>query len=337
MKTHQFDRFGLDRLRIVDAADPAPGPRDVLVRWHAWSLNYRDLILVEGTYLPDLPLPFTPLSDAAGEVIAVGAAVTAWRPGDRVISHYLTGWEDGAPAPEKLAASLAGPLPGLLAERSLLPEHALVPLPAHLDYAEGATLPIAALTAWHALFEFAPLRPGQTVLLEGTGGVSLFGLQLARAAGLRTIVTSGSDAKLARARALGADATINHRTTPAWGAEALRLTGGAGADLVLDVGGAETLPEAVRASATGGRIALIGFLGGRDAALGILEWTRRLVTIHGLRVGSRAMFRSLLRTMTQHALHPVIDRAFAFEDAPAAFRLLQTGGHFGKIVIRRET
>jgi NADPH:quinone reductase-like Zn-dependent oxidoreductase len=247
MKQFQLTRFGLDGLQRTDAPEPRPGPRDVLVRWHAWSLNYRDLMLVEGEYTRDVPLPFTPLSDAAGEV-AVGAEVTAWKPGDRVVSHYVIDWQEGPGTPEKRTASLGYPEPGLLAEYSVVPERALVPLPSHLSYAEGSTLPIAGVTAWNALFptdQTAP-QPDETVLLDGTGGVSIFALQLAHATGLRTIITSSSDEKLARARALGADATINYRTTPRWADEVLRLTDGRGADLVIDIGGASTLNDSFR-------------------------------------------------------------------------------------------
>lgn len=335
MQLHRLTHFGLDGLQLANAATPAPGPRDVLVRWHAWSLNYRDLVIVEGTYLPNLPLPFTPGSDAAGEVLAVGAEVTRWRPGDRVITHYLPDWQDGPPTPAKLATSLGGPLPGVFAEESVLPERALVALPPSLSYAAGATLPVAAVTAWHALFEYSPPRPGQTVLLEGTGGVSLFALQLAHAAELRTIITSSSDDKLARARALGADGTINYRHTPAWGAEAKRLTDGEGVALVLDVGGGETLAEAVRACAPGGRIAAVGFLAGKTATLDVGDLIRSLVTVQALRVGSRAMAEALVATLAQHALRPVIDHTFAFAELPAALMHLRAGGHFGKIVLQR--
>lgn len=334
MQTWQINHFGLDGLKAATQPTPRPGLHEVLVRWHAWSLNYRDLVILEGTYLPDLPLPFVPLSDAAGEVVAVGPGVTAWQPGDRVVSHYLPDWQDGPAEPAKLPASLGGPLPGVLAECSVLPETSLVRLPDHLDYASGATLPVAALTAWHALFEAAPpLRPGATVVLEGTGGVSLFGLQLARAAGLRTIITSGSDEKLARVRALGADAVINYREHPQWGSVARRLTSGRGAELVLDVGGADTLNEAIAATATAGRIVLIGFLGGRDAALNVPALLRGLVTLQSIRVGSRAMFARMIAAFETHKIHPVIDRAFALADAPAAFAHLKTGRHFGKIVL----
>ncbi|MBI2518665.1 MAG: NAD(P)-dependent alcohol dehydrogenase [Opitutae bacterium] len=334
MKTWQIDRFGIDALKLIDRPIPQPGSGEVLVRWRAQSLNYRDLVIVQGTYLPNLPLPFTPLSDAAGEVVSVGDSVTAWRPGDRVIGHYIQSWQEGPPTPENTRLSLGAPLPGVLTEFSVLPEHGLVPLPAHLSFAEGATLPIAALTAWNALFTTGDLRPGATVVLEGTGGVSLFGLQLAHAAGLRTLITSSSDEKLARARELGADETINYRATPDWGRRVRELTGGRGADFVLEVGGPATFGEALRAVRANGRIAFVGFLSGTALQLDAVEFIRSGATVHSLRVGSRAMFRELLRAMEQHRLHPVIDREFAFGEAPAAFRHLLTGAHFGKIVIR---
>lgn len=334
MKTWQIHRFGLDGLQLNETPAPRPGPGEVLVRWHAQSLNYRDLVIVQGTYLPNLPLPFVPLSDGAGEVVAVGAGVTEWRPGDRVIGHYVQSWQEGPPTPENTRLALGGPLPGVLAEYSILPVHGLVPLPAHLTFEEGATLPIAALTAWNALFTTGDLQPGATVVLEGTGGVSLFGLQLAHAAGLRTLITSSSDEKLARARELGADETINYRTTPDWGRRVKELTGGRGADLVIEVGGPATIGEALRAVRPGGRIAFVGFLSGTALQLDAVEFIRSGATMHSLRVGSRAMFREMLRAMEQHRLRPVVDRVFAFKDAPAAFRHLLTGAHFGKIVIR---
>lgn len=334
MKTWQIDRFGVEALRLVEHPVPSPGPGEVLVRWRAHSLNYRDLVIVQGTYLPNLPLPFTPLSDGAGEVVAVGDGVSEWRPGDRIIGHYIQSWQEGPPTPENTRLSLGAPLPGVLTEYSVLPVHGLLPLPAHLSFAEGATLPIAALTAWNALFTIGDLRPGSVAVFEGTGGVSLFGLQLAHAAGLRTLITSSSDAKLARARALGADETINYRATPAWGARVRELTGGRGADFVLEVGGPATFGEALRAVRTGGRIAFVGFLSGTALTLDAVELIRSGATVHTLRVGSRAMFRELLRALEQHRLQPVVDREFAFAEAPAAFRHLLTGAHFGKIVIR---
>lgn len=337
MKTWQINRFGLEALELVERPVPSPGPGEVLVRWHAQSLNYRDLVIVQGSYLPRLTFPYTPLSDAAGEVAAVGAGITAWQTGDRVVGHYIQSWQEGPPTPENLRLSLGGAvLSGVLAEYSVLPENGLVPLPAHLDFEEGATLPIAALTAWNALFVPGDLRPGSTVVLEGTGGVSLFGLQLAHAAGLRTIITSSSDEKLARARALGADATINYRATPQWSQRVRELTGGRGADLVLEVGGPATFGEALRATGLGGRIAVIGFLSGSALQLDAIDLISRLATVHAVRVGSRADFLRLLRALGHSRLKPPIDRVFPFTEAPTAFRHLAQAAHFGKIVIRTD-
>lgn len=336
MKTWQIHRFGLDALAMVDRPQPQPGPGEILVRWRAWSLNYRDLAIAQGSYLPNLPMPFTPLSDASGEIVAIGDGVTAWKPGDRVISHYIQSWQEGPATPENTRLTLGGPLPGTLTELGVLPEHGLVPLPAHLSFAEGATLPIAALTAWSALFNAGDLRPGATVVLEGTGGVSLFGLQLAHAAGLRTIITSGSDEKLARARALGADATLNYRTTPGWARHVRDLTEGRGADFVLDVGGPATIGEALKAVRMGGRIAFVGFLGGTSLTIDALALIRSGATVHSLRVGSRTDFRQLLRLLELARLHPPIDRVFSFDDVPSAFAHLHQAAHFGKIVVQAE-
>lgn len=336
MKTWQIHRFGIDSLQITDIPEPAaPGPGEVLVRWRAFSINYRDLVIIQGSYLPDLTMPYTPLSDGAGEIVAVGAGVTEWKSGDRVAGQYIQSWHEGPATPENLRLSLSGmALPGLARELSVLPAHGLVRLPAHLSFEEGSTLPIAAVTAWSALFAHRDLAPGATVVLEGTGGVSLFGLQLAHAAGLRTIITSSSDEKLARARTLGADATINYRVEPGWGQRVRDLTGGRGADLVLEVGGPATFQEAARAVRLGGRIALIGFLSGNALPVNAFDFIGNLTTLHGVRVGSRADFRALNRALGQHAIRPVIDHVFDFAELPAAFARLSRGEHFGKIVVR---
>lgn len=333
MRAWQIDRFGLDALRSVELPDPQPGVGEVLVRWRAQSLNYRDLIVVQGTYIPKLLLPFTPLSDAAGEVVAVGGGVTAWKSGDRVIGQYIQSWLEGPPTPENTRLALGAPLPGVLSEYSVLPVHGLVPLPEYMSFDEGATLPIAAITAWNALFSHRDLVPGSTVLIEGTGGVSLFGLQLAKAAGLRTIITSSSDERLARASALGANESINYHATPDWSRCVRELTGGTGVDLVLEVGGSATMNESLHSVRFDGRIALIGFLSGTVLTLDAVDFIRGLVTLHAVRVGSRAMFLDLLRAMEQHKLRPQIDRVFPFSEAPEAFQHLLKGTHFGKIVI----
>ncbi|HLP25003.1 MAG TPA: NAD(P)-dependent alcohol dehydrogenase [Acidobacteriota bacterium] len=335
MKTWQIDRFGIDALRLADAALPQPARGEVLVRWRAFSLNYRDLVIVEGSYLPQLPMPFVPLSDGAGEIVAVGDGVTDWQIGDRVVGHYVQSWQSGRATPESLRLALASAaLPGVAREFSVLPAHGIVRLPAHLSFEEGATLPIAAVTAWNALFAPRDLLPGATVVLEGTGGVSLFGLQLAHAAGLRTIITSSSDEKLARARSLGADATVNYRTTPEWSRRVREFTDGRGADLALEVGGPATFAEAARSVRLGGRIAIIGFLSGHTLPVDALSLIGNLTTVHGLRVGSRADFIALNCALEHHAIHPTIDRVFPFEELPEAFARLSRGEHFGKIVIR---
>ena len=336
MKQYQLSHFGIDGLGLVDAPDPTPGSRDVLVKWRAWSLNYRDLALVEGHLAPDLPLPFTPLSDAAGEVLEVGREVTALKSGDRVVSQFFIDWQDGEGTPEKRSASLGFPLPGLLAEYSLVPERALVPLPPQLGFAEGSTITIAGVTAWNALFptDEVALPPGGSVLLEGTGGVSTFALQLAHAAGLRTIITSSSDDKLARARTLGADATINYRTTPAWADETRRLTDGRGVDLVVDIGGAATLNNSFRAARMGGAVALVGLMGGPRLEIDVTQVFSQLIRIRGIGVGSRADLLALLRAIETRRIRPVIDCEFAFNEVSTAFRHFKAGAHFGKVVIR---
>ncbi len=335
MKSWQISRFGVDALTLVDQPAPQPGPHDVLVRWRAFSLNYRDLVIVQGSYLPNLPFPYVPLSDGAGEIIAVGANVTDWKIGDRVAGHYIQSWLAGAATPENLRRSLASNLaPGLAAESSVLPADGVVRLPAHLSFEEAATLPIAGVTAWNALFGRSDLRPGDWVVFEGTGGVSLFGLQLAHAAGFRTIITSSSDDKLARATALGADATINYRTVPDWSKRVRAITGGRGAALVLEVGGPASFPEALHSVALGGRIAIVGFLSGHDLPVSVLDLIGNLTTIHGLRVGSRADFAALNRALERDRIRPVVDRVFEFAELPAAFARLGRGEHFGKIVVR---
>jgi NADPH:quinone reductase-like Zn-dependent oxidoreductase len=335
MKQYQFTRFGIDGLALVDEPEPQFGPRDVLVRWHAWSLNSRDLLLIEGVLAPRLPLPFTPVSDAAGDVVSVGKEVTAWKKGDLVVSQFFIDWQEGEGTPENRAAALGFPLPGVLAEYSVLPERALVPLPSHLSYAEGATLPIAAVTAWNALFPTnqAVLPPGSTVLLQGTGGVSIFALQLAHAAGLRTIITSSSDEKLARACTLGADATINYRTTPAWAEETRRLTGGRGVDLVVDIGGAATLNQSFHAARMGGAVAIVGLTGGPRVEIDVTHVFSQLIRIRGIGVGSRADFLAASRAMEVRQIHPIVDRQFGFDEIAAAFRHFKTGAHVGKVVV----
>jgi NADPH:quinone reductase-like Zn-dependent oxidoreductase len=308
-------------------------PGRVLVRVHAVSLNYRDLMLVLGHYNPKLAMPRVPCSDGAGEVLAVGDGVTQWKAGDRVAGIFMQNWLEGPPTSAKTKGALGGDIDGMLATEVVLPETGLVRIPEHLSYEEAATLPCAALTAWNALFTAANIQPGDTVLIEGTGGVSIFALQFAKLAGARVLGTSGSDEKLERARSLGLDAGLNYKTNPDWEKWALAETGGEGVDLVVEVGGSGTLPHAIKAVRPGGTVAQIGVLTGVAEAVDLRPILARHVRIHGVYVGSRAEFIDMNKAIAQSGLRPVVDRIFSFSELPAALRLMEAAGHFGKIVI----
>jgi NADPH:quinone reductase-like Zn-dependent oxidoreductase len=334
MKAFQIvGSFGLENLKLVELPEPQPGPGQVLLRMRAASLNYRDLLVVKGQYNPRIPLPKIPLSDGAGEVSAVGAGVTRVKPGDRVVSCFMPAWIEGALTQEKGDSSLGGFADGVLAERSLLNAEGVLPMPAHLSFEEAATLPCAALTAWNALFVTDHVQPGSTVLVQGTGGVSLFALQFARLAGARVIVTSSSDQKLARTRELGASEGINYKSTPDWDKEVRRLTGGRGVDHIVEVGGAGTLNRSLACVRIGGTISMIGVLSGGAAEVRTVMILHRTARVIGIYVGSRAMFEDMNRAICLHGLHPVIDRAFPFTEAPAALRHMESGSHFGKIAL----
>ncbi|RQT40489.1 zinc-dependent alcohol dehydrogenase family protein [Burkholderia contaminans] len=326
---------GVAGLRRIDATRRAVGPTEVVVKIHSAGLNYRDLMFARGDYLGIGTDALIPVADGAGEIIETGRDVTRFKPGDRVINTYFPHWIDGPPTPQKVSGSPGAQFDGVLAEHFVSDEAALVAIPAHLNYDEAATLSCAGITAWNALFADGGLEPGATVVLLGTGGVSIIALQLAHAAGLRTIVTSSSDAKLERARALGADATINYRATPEWQNEVLRLTGGAGADLVVEVGGKDTLPRSVAATKMGGIVSVIGGLSSfAGPELGLLSLIGGIRQLHGIMVGSRAMLDDVVRLVDAKQIRPVVDRVFGFDDAPQAYAYLQSGQHFGKVVIR---
>jgi NADPH:quinone reductase-like Zn-dependent oxidoreductase len=328
------DDGGIDALTLVERGAPRPGPGEVLVRLRASSLNYRDLSTVLDPLSRGLKLPLIPNSDAAGEVVEVGPGVTRLKAGDRVMGLFFQRWVAGAISAEAMASALGGALDGVLCEQAVLREDGLIKLPGHLSFEEGATLPCAALTAWHALVSKGALKAGDTVLLLGTGGVSLFALQFAKLHGARVIITSSSDEKLERARALGADETINYRRTPAW-AEAVRAaTGGLGVDHVVELGGPGTLEQSIQATRVGGRISLIGILTGVAGAVNPTAIMRASICLQGIYVGSREMCAAMNRAIDLHELKPVIDRVFDFEDARAAFHHMQAAGHFGKIVVR---
>jgi NADPH:quinone reductase-like Zn-dependent oxidoreductase len=320
-------------LREVEA--PTPAANEVAVRVHAVSLNRRDLMMVEGRYgRGGTAANSVPLSDGAGEVVAIGANVERFDVGDRVAGIFFEDWLDGAPTAAALATARGGNSGGMLSEIVVTDAEGLVSIPEHLSYEEAATLPCAGVTAWVGLFKRGGLKPGDFVLLEGTGGVSVFGLQLAAAAGAKPIITSSSDAKLQRARELGAFGTVNYRNNPEWQNEVRALTGGAGVDQVLEVGGQDTLPRALQALAFGGHIAIIGGLSGfaSDVPVGTLMGLN--ATASGIYVGSRADFEALNSFLSEHRIKPIVDRVFELEDAPAAFEAMDSGDFFGKVVIR---
>jgi NADPH:quinone reductase-like Zn-dependent oxidoreductase len=312
---------------------PTPGANQVLLRLAAASLNYRDLLTQQDTASTKDGL--VPLSDGAGTVTAVGSGVTRWKLGDRVIPNFFPSWVDGAFNPAHLSNAYGGGATGgMLAEHVLVDALSLVAVPDYMGLDEASTLPCAGLTAWHALFERGGIKADDTVLVQGTGGVALFGLQLATAMGAKVIVTSSSDAKLARVKALGAWQTINYRTHPDWEKVALELTGGRGVDHILELGGPDTYDRSIAAIAPGGKIAQIGVLTGFASQSNILPLQFKNASINGICVGSAAQLQRLAQFMAQHQIHPVIDARFPFDDAPKAYAQLAGASHFGKLVVQ---
>jgi NADPH:quinone reductase-like Zn-dependent oxidoreductase len=333
LKAQRFlDGFGLENLREVEMPDPVPGPGQAVVRIHACSLNFRDLLVAKGAYGRAIRTPLTPLSDGAGVVTQVGEGVTRVKPGDRVCGIFMQRWLEGDPDDAKAASALGGALDGMLAELVCLDAAGLVCFPDHLSFEEAATLPCAAVTAWNALFHSGPLKAGETVLVQGTGGVSLFALQFARMAGARVIATSSSDAKLERLRALGADEVINYKSTPEWDKPVRAFTNGLGVDHIVEVGGAGTLPLSLRAVRRGGHIALIGVLSGAGE-IDPRPLLVKSIRLHGIYVGSRQMFEEMNRAIALARLKPVIDRVFPFAQVTEAMRYQESGAHFGKIAL----
>jgi NADPH:quinone reductase-like Zn-dependent oxidoreductase len=321
-------------LKLVDAPVRQPGPNEVLVKVHAASLNRRDVLVQQGNYPVGPRDSLVPLSDGAGEVVAVGPGVTRFRVGDRVAAIFFQQWLSGRPSPSVLGSALGGQIDGMLAQYVTLNEQGLVALPSNLSYEEGATLPCAGVTAWNGLFTRGHLQKGDTVLLEGTGGVSSFGLKLALAAGARVIITSSKDAKLSEARKLGAFGTINYKKVPDWEKPVRELTGGVGVQEVLEVGGKDSLPHALASLGSGGNIALIGGLGGFGGEVPAMALMTGNATVSGIYVGSRADFEAMNAFIQQHGVKPIISRVFPFQDAKGAFELMESDDFFGKIVIR---
>jgi NADPH:quinone reductase-like Zn-dependent oxidoreductase len=325
-------REGFDSLTRVERAAPALKPFDIRVRVHAVSLNYRDIGMARSAHRRSTS--HIAASDGAGEVIEVGSAVTRFRGGERVAAIFFPDWLDGEFQGSFHSRALGGSADGMLAREVVLEEGAWVTLPEHLSFEEGATLPCAGVTAYNALFESAHIGPGCDVLVQGTGGVSIFGLQLAKAAGARVILTSRSEAKRARARALGADHTIDYEASPQWGAAAMTWTGGRGADVVVEVGGPGTFDQSVAALRFSGTMSLIGVLTGVRGEVNTAAAFAKALHIRGIYVGSRRMFEALNRALAVTGIRPIIDRVFDFDDVRAAYDYLASGAHFGKVVIR---
>jgi NADPH:quinone reductase-like Zn-dependent oxidoreductase len=334
MKAYEVRQFGIENLAVVERDEPPAAAREVVVKFHAASLNYRDVMFVKGTYHPKAKLPTVPFSDGAGAVVAVGSDVTRWKIGDRVCPIFTQGWTEGAPSLQKNRTALGGgDLDGVLREYGAFDENSLVEIPDSLSFEEAATLPCAAVTAWHALVNSGNLKAGETVLTLGTGGVSIFALQFAKLHGARVVATSSSDEKLERAQALGADIMINYRSAPDWDREVLSLTNRAGVDHVVEVGGAGTLAKSLNSVRVGGHVALIGVLasGGDFDPRSILM---KSIRVQGIYVGSRRMFEEMNSAIEANGMKPVIDKTFAFDEVREALRYMESGSHFGKIVIK---
>ncbi|HMO81892.1 MAG TPA: NAD(P)-dependent alcohol dehydrogenase [Pyrinomonadaceae bacterium] len=335
MKAIEIQKFGLDGLAIVDRPVSEPGPGEVLIKFHAASVNRRDLMVAEGTYNPRMKLPAIPLSDGAGEIDAVGSGVHQWSVGDRVMPIFAQRWFDGDPSAEIRRTSLgAGPFwDGVMREFGVFSADSIVRIPDHLSYEEAATLPCAALTAWNALVESGKLKAGDTVLTLGTGGVSLFAVQFAKMFGARVIATTSSDAKAVRLKDLGADETINYMQFEAWEEKVLELTNGPGVDHVVEVGGADTLPRSIRSVRLGGHIALIGALSG-GTGFDAVSVFMKSIRLQGIYVGSKRMFLEMNRAISANQMAPVLDKVYEFEEIAAALVRMRSGEHFGKIAVR---
>jgi NADPH:quinone reductase-like Zn-dependent oxidoreductase len=326
--------FGIDSLAVVQRPDPSPGPGQVSLRMKAWSLNYRDLLVVKGQYNPRLKLPLVPLSDGVGEVAAVGPGVTRVKAGDRVAGIFMQKWLAGNITDDMAKSSLGGGGTGMLAEQVVLHEDGVVHVPEHLSDEEAAALPCAAVTAWHALVTEGQIKAGDVVLTQGTGGVSLFALQFGRLLGARVLITSSSDEKLKRALEMGASDGINYKTTPDWDKKAREATGGNGVDHIVELGGAGTLGLSMKAARAGGQISLIGVLTGGTGEVNPLPALMKNLRIQGIYVGSREMFEAMNRAIALHRLRPVVDRVFSFEQAREALHYMENRSHFGKIALK---
>lgn len=333
MKQVQLAEFGLDGLKVVESACPAPGPGQVQVRWRHASLNYHDLAAVLGMANPRMPLPQIPLSDGAGDIVAVSPEVSGWAPGDRVVSRFFPDWDAGRPHLAALRRVTGETVPGVLSQYTNVPASALLPVPDYLSTEEAACLPCAALTAWRAVVVEGAVSPGQRVLVQGSGGVSLFAAQFARMAGAEVYAISSSDERLALLAEMGATEGVNYRETPEWGKEIRRRTGGQGVDLVVEIGGAGTLAQSLEATAVGGHVSMIGVLTGLAAPVSTARIMAMNITVRGITVGNAAQQRAMQDAMSLHHIHPHVGARFGLGESREALALMQRGGHEGKICL----
>jgi len=333
MKVYEITGAGIDAIKLSERAVPKPGPRQALIRVRATSLNYRDLVTAKNAAAMQIKLPRVPISDGAGEVAEVGPEVERVKKGDRVAAAFFQDWLSGPPRPTYGRSALGGAIDGMLSEYVCLHEDGLVRIPDYMTYEEAASLPCAAVTSWNALVSEGRLKSGDTVLVMGTGGVSIFALQFARMHGARVIATSSSDAKLKRLTEMGASEVINYKTTPEWDKRVLEITHGEGVDYVIEVGGIGTLEKSLRAVRVGGQVSLIGILAG-GTGINPMPVLFKSVRLQGIYVGSRDMFEEMNRAMEVSRVHPVIDRTFSFDQAHDAYRHLESGAHFGKVCIK---
>ncbi|MBD1808802.1 NAD(P)-dependent alcohol dehydrogenase [Microcoleus sp. FACHB-SPT15] len=328
------NKQGLEALTLTERQEPQPTPRQVLLRMRAASLNYRDLLTVKGAYNSKQRLPLIPLSDGVGEVVAVGEGVTRVKIGDRVAGIFMQTWLEGEFSAEKSKSALGGAIDGILAEYVTLHEDGVVHVPEHLSDEEAASLPCAAVTAWQALMTQGNLNAGDTILVQGTGGVSLFAVQFAKLVGARAIAISSSDEKLERVLQLGSSSGINYKTTPNWDEQVWKLTDEVGVDHVVEVGGAGTMNKSLRAVRFAGTVSLIGVLTGLSGDISTGSILHKGIRVQGIYVGSRAMFEAMNRAIALHQLRPVVDSVFPFKDVREALAYMESGKHFGKIAIR---
>ncbi|MFB6455553.1 NAD(P)-dependent alcohol dehydrogenase [Chitinophaga sp. Hz27] len=334
MKTIQINQFGIDQLKLNEVPMPVPGDYDVLIKVEAASLNFLELALVKGEYKKDLAFPFTPGSEGAGVVVSTGSKVTAWKAGDRVITHFNQLWQNGPITPQANKTRTGVNALGVLSEYYVIPEYALVPTPAHLSSVEAATFPVAGLTAWSGLMQYAGIKPGDTVLTQGTGGVSLFALQIARMAGAKVIATTGDESKVEKLKALGATEVINYKQHPEWHEEVKRLTQGKGVQATIDVVGSSTINNSIKALAYNGFVGLVGFISGFALPLDFLTLMQNYPRIQAFSVGNKESFLQMTRAFEANNVKPIVGSVYDLENVQEAFYQLESAKSFGKVVVK---